>query len=414
MSDTGVKNIIIVGGAYSGVSIAHYLLKHVLPKLSNASAYQIILVSTSAQALCRPACPRAMILDDFFDQSKLFVDIDAQFKHYPATNFNFVKGAVVDWNHHEGHITIHSAQGETSVLSYHSLVLASGSSTPSPLLGLNGDELELRSSWTQFRASLKSAKRIVIAGGGPAGVETAGELGEYLNGRLCGWSGSSPKSKKVDIKLVTSASQLLPALRPSIAGKAETYLSALGVEVIKNSKVVHVQPEGAGISSVTTSATIKLDNDQTLEADIYIPATGTKANTSFADPALLAEDGRITTNPSTLRVDLAGVRVYALGDVASAARPAIHVIFEQVPVVCANIKRDLLLAEGQDEKSVGQDRVFREDVRETQMVLIGKNAGLGAAMGWALPSWAVKMIKRDYWLWTTANLWSGKQWEKEK
>jgi apoptosis-inducing factor 2 len=165
---------------------------------------------------------------------------------------------------------------------------------------------------------------------------------------------------------------------------------------------------------VTTNTTIHLDNGQKLEADIYIPATGTRPNTSFADPSLLAEDGRITTSPATLRVDLAGPRVYALGDVASAARPAIHVIFEQVPVLCANIKRDLLLAAGEDEKSIGQDRVFKEDVRETQMVLIGRGAGVGAVMGWALPSWAVKMIKRDHWLWTTGNLWSGKQWDKEK
>jgi apoptosis-inducing factor 2 len=414
MPDTSVKHIIIVGGSYSGVSTAHYLLKHALLKMPNASTYRVILVSISAQALCRPACPRAMISDAFFDQSKLFVDIEAQFKQYPASNFNFIKGTVIGWDHHERSITIRSAQSETSKVRYHSLVLATGSSTPSPLLGLNGNESQLKSSWTEFQNTLKSAKRIVIAGGGPAGVETAGELGEYLNGRSSGWFGGGPSSKKADVKLVTSASQLLPALRLSIAVKAETYLSALGVEMIKNTKVAKVQPEGSGISSVTTNTTIHLDNGQKLEADIYIPATGTRPNTSFADPSLLAEDGRITTSPATLRVDLAGPRVYALGDVASAARPAIHVIFEQVPVLCANIKRDLLLAAGEDEKSIGQDRVFKEDVRETQMVLIGRGAGVGAVMGWALPSWAVKMIKRDHWLWTTGNLWSGKQWDKEK
>ena len=61
-----------------------------------------------------------------------------------------------------------------------------------------------------------------------------------------------------------------------------------------------------------------------------------------------------------------------------------------------------------------EDRLFREDMRETQMVPIGKSKGVGAAMGYALPSFMIWLIKgRDYWLWTTGRLWSGKQWAKE-
>ena len=37
-----------------------------------------------------------------------------------------------------------------------------------------------------------------------------------------------------------------------------------------------------------------------------------------------------------------------------------------------------------------------------------------AAMGWRIPSFLVWLIKgRDYWLWTTGDLWSGKQCAKE-
>lgn len=117
---------------------------------------------------------------------------------------------------------------------------------------------------------------------------------------------------------------------------------------------------------------------------------------------------------STLRVDKAGPRVYAVGDVGSHARPAVHNILNTVPTLCANIKRDLLIAQGKDETAVGLDRVFKEDTRETQLVPIGKSKGVGAAMGWQLPSLIVWMIKgRDYWLWTTGGLWSGNQWAKE-
>jgi apoptosis-inducing factor 2 len=82
-------------------------------------------------------------------------------------------------------------------------------------------------------------------------------------------------------------------------------------------------------------------------------------------------------------------------------------------VLCANIKKDLLHAVD-DKKATGEDRIFKEDTRETHMVPIGKSKGVGAAMGYQMPSFLVWLIKgRDYWLWTTGNLWSGKQWSKE-
>lgn len=66
---------------------------------------------------------------------------------------------------------------------------------------------------------------------------------------------------------------------------------------------------------------------------------------------------------------------------ASYARPAIHLIVDAIPVLCANIKRDLLLVSGKEETSVGTDRQFVEDACETQLVPIGKNKIVGAANG---------------------------------
>lgn len=187
---------------------------------------------------------------------------------------------------------------------------------------------------------------------------------------------------KVSITVVTSGSEILPILRPTIAKKAETYLAQVGVTVIKNARVKTVAPNGAGtVSALTTKATLTLVDGKTLDTDIYIPATGTTPNTSFIHKALLTSDGRVNTNASTLRVDKAGPRVYGVGDAASYARPAVHIILNAIPVLCANIKRDLLLASGIEESSVSEDRVFKEDSRETQMVPIGKSKGVGAAMG---------------------------------
>lgn len=419
------KNIVVIGGSYSGVSTAHNVLKHILPSLPSSLSCQVVLISASSQAMCRPACPRALISDELFDQNKLFVSIPRQFEQY-GSNFLFVKGTAIELLRDQRTVLVDVA-GATQTIDYHALVIATGASTDSPLFGFNRDEDFLRASWVAFRKALPAAKSIVIAGGGPTGVETAGELGNYLNGRP-GWFSSKPAHPKVAITLISAGENLLPSLRPAIAQKAESELAELGVTVVKNVRVKKVARQGdqtsadkqqggtshgPGIDDVAAKATLSLDNATTIEADLYIPAFGTRPNTSFIkDPSILTPDRRVATNASTLRVDAAGPRVYAVGDVASYARPAIHQILTAVPVLTANMKRDLLSDSG---KEVGsKDRVFAEDKRETQLVPIGRSRGVGAAMGYKLPSFLVWLIKgRDYWLWTTGSLWSGKQWAKE-
>lgn len=416
MADT--KHLVVLGASYGGLSSTHYLLNHVLPKLPSKDSYQVILISSSSQVICRPACPRAIISDDMFPQEKLFVDIRQQLQSHGETTFRFIQGTATELDHKNRTITIQTQERTRETFDFHAIVIATGASTPSPLLGFTRDESFLRDCWKLFRQELPKARSIVIAGGGPAGVETAGELGEYLNGRA-GLFTSAPANPKVTITLVTSGDRILPALRPSIADKAETLLAKVGVTVIKNTRVNTVSPEGTGQDQklLTSKATVLLDDGKLLDADLYIPAMGTTPNTSFIlDKTLLAADGRILTNPSTLRVDQAGegLRIYAIGDASTFGRPAVHNVLAAIPILCANIKRDLLLAAGQPHASVGEDRLFYEDTRETQMVPIGKSKGVGAAMGYQLPSFLVWLIKgRDYWLWTTGSLWSGKNWAKE-
>lgn len=412
-ASAGPKHIIILGGSCSGVSTAHYLLKHVITSLHDKALYQVILVSASSKAMCRPACPRALISDDIFPQDKLFVSLSQAFEHYPQEDFRFIHGTATEVDERNQTVSISLANGSTDKIGFYALVIATGASTASPMFGLNRDEEYLRTNWTAFRKALPMAKSIVIVGGGPTGIETAGELGEHLNGRA-GWYRSKLANPKVPITVYTADSKILPILRLTIALKAEEYLAKVGVKVIKNARVKSVVPQGAGTDNTASKATLTLEDGTLVDADLYIPAVGTKPNTSFLPKTLLAEDGRVNTNPVTLRVDKAGPRIYAVGDVASYSRPAVHNIMAAIPVLCANIKRDLLLASGKEKSFLGADREFKEDTRETQLVPIGKSKGVGAAFGYWLPSFLVWLIKgRDYWLGNVGDLWSGKHWAKE-
>jgi NADH dehydrogenase FAD-containing subunit len=214
---------------------------------------------------------------------------------------------------------------------------------------------------------------------------------------------------------VCAREQLLPNICPSIGKKAEAYLAGVGVRVIKDARVTSVYPHPStsdllpGTEDVGANAKIEFDNGTIIDTDLYIPALGTYPNTSFVtDTSLLTPSGHIATNPLTLRVDAAGSRVYAIGDMSDFAAPSVHQILAAVPVLRANMKRDLLAANIER-----IDWMFVKDKRETQLVPIGRSRGVGAAMGWELPSWLVWLIKgRDYWVWTTGRLWSGRQWSK--
>lgn len=335
------------------------------------------------------------------------------FAQYPEGRVRFVHGTATELDHTNRTVCIMpAADGESESIDFYALVIATGSSTLSPLLGLNKDASVLRENWSAFRKALPTEKSIIVGGGGPTGVEVAGELGEYLNGRS-GWLSSKLSSPKVSITVLTAGNKILPVLRQNLAEKAETFLAMVGVTVVKNARVVFVTPSGAGTEdAVTPNTTVTLEDGSTMTADLYIPAMGTKPNTSFIDASLLTQSGQVDTNSSTLRVDKAGPRIYAVGVVGSYARPAIHNLVGAILVLAANIKRDLLAAAG--EEPPDEDRVFKEDTRETQLVPIGRNKGLGAFVGYRVPSFMVWLIKgRGYWLWTTGNVWRGKQWEKE-
>lgn len=389
MVDSKSRDIVIVGGSYGGISSAHYVLKHVLPALPDSKDYRVVLISPSPEVMCRPSCPRALLSDDALDKTKVFVDIEKGFEEY-SERFTFIKGTAIHLDHSARNISFKVGDGEPQTIDFYALVIATGASTPSPLYGLYPDAETLRSTWARFREAFANARSILIAGGGPTGVETAGELGELLNGRGGWFTGQA--DPKVKITIVTAEAQLLPILRPAIAAKAEALLANVGVTVLKNARVESVSPETAGTTDVTAAAKVTLEDGRVLEADLYIPAVGTKPNTGFVDQVLLQKDGRISTTLA-MRVDAAGPRIYAVGDVASAARPAVHNVMAAVPILGANIKRDLLLDAGVAEAEVGKERELVEDKREMQLVPIGRSKGVGAAFGYQVPSFMVWLIK---------------------
>ncbi|KAI4235014.1 MAG: hypothetical protein L6R40_006560 [Gallowayella cf. fulva] len=367
-----------------------------------------------------------------FRQERLFLSIARLFARYSEPKFRFIHGTATKLDHIKRIVSISGSAGDLDI-DYYALVIATGASTPSPLYGLNQDAEDLRMSWKIFRKALLTVKTIVIAGAGPAGVETAAELGEWLNSHSswysywCGersfrarvrskWKelGRESADPKVSITVVAAGPQILPDLSRKLAKKAERYLAKLGVTVIKNVRVKSVKPEGAGTrDKLTSKTTVTLEDGKTLEADLYIPAMGTIPNTRFVHKSLLTSKGLVENNPMTLRVERAGSLVYAVGDVASYSHPSIHLIFRAIPVLCHNLERDLYLATNEGKRlAPAKDLIFTEHGDRSHLVVIGRSKGVGATHGlrnW--PNTAVWLVKgKSYYTWTTLAVLSGIPW----
>ena len=212
----------------------------------------------------RHASPRAAASAELLPADKIFLDIEPGLKQY-GEQVKFVQGKAAAWDEKARTVTIQKADGKSEVISYWSLVLATGSKASSPLHSLQGtDYTGIQAALRSLHDQLSNAKDIVVAGGGPAGVETAGEIGNVLNG-AASWFSSRPSNPKAKITVITNSSKLLPALRQSLSDQAEKYLNRVGVDVRYNTKISSSQ-------SLPNSKTRLVLHDGTYDAPIRISA----------------------------------------------------------------------------------------------------------------------------------------------
>lgn len=394
--------------------IHQYISQHVRPALPSLDGnYHVYLVDPSSHFFHRVASPRAAASFKLMPTSKMFYEIRSGFKDYKSDVFTFVQGKALSVDTNARSVTIKHMgpeEGKEEFLTYHALILATGTKTFEPSLSLQGGTHEdTLKALAILHKKLESAESIIIAGGGPAGVEVAGEIAEYLNGAP-GWFQNKPAKIKTKITLYSGSEKLLPVLRPAIAKQAEVLLARVGVDVVHNTKMDRTELSAGGKTKVIFT------DGKDAECDLFIPAIGTIPMTEYLPKHLLTEKGYINTNASTLRVDAAGDRVYAVGDAASYTRGGILDLMESIPVLMTNVKRDLLAAhKDPTAKPTGSDRIFKSSTAETQLVPVGQSKGVGAFNGNKLPSIMVYMIKgKDYLNKSAVDMITGNKWNKEK
>jgi len=393
MSET--RNIVILGAQFSGTATAHYILKHALPKLQQAKGakYVLHLVNPSTHFWWHIAAPREIISVKEMKHSDCFKPTMDGFKQYTnlKNSIIFHHGSAVGVDAATRTVSIKTHEGAHETLEYYALVIATGIRSPTPLTTLHGDHTISMRALEEMNRKLASAKEVVVSGGGPIGVETAGEIANHLKGQA-------------KITLIAGSGKLLPVLRQSLAEKAQKMLEKVGVTVLYNTKVTGSEETSDG------RTLIKLDNGKEMTADAYIPAFGVQPNTEFLPDNWKGKGGYVAANGQTLRVDAAGPRVYAAGDVSAVDKGGVINLYNSVPVLGANITHDLFADAG-----VGSvlEKKYTYKEGETQIVPVGAKTGVGAFNGWSMPGFAISMIKgKDYFLKTMPDIYEGKKFVK--
>ena len=374
MSDT--HNIVILGGSYSGLAVAHGLLK-ALPglKAQTGKSYKVTMITNSTHFWFSVGAPRAMFIPYPKDIMDSFIPIDQGFKQYPSGLFDFVHAEITGIKTEKRTVLYKLKNGkdetahDTNTISFDSLVIATGSKGPSPLYSYHGSHVPTLDAYKDIQSRLPSAQSIMIIGGGTAGAETAGEIG-HLHGKKT----SSPK----DITILSGHERLLKGLRPSIGRRAQEFLEGMGVKVEHNLKLTNSNDLGNGTTKVI------LSDGSTRTVDMLLVATGRKPASSYLPSSLLDDQGRVVCDAYTRVPSLKNV--WVTGDMAQNSPGGIMYIQFAAPTTVGNIVAGL--------GGKGKLKVYKPmTTKETQFVPIGPNYGVGAAFGWWLPSAVVKMVK---------------------
>jgi NADH:quinone reductase (non-electrogenic) len=165
---------------------------------------------------------------------------------------------------------------------------------------------ELRAAWLTF----------VVVGGGPTGVEMAGQIGELARDTLRkDFRTIDPRTAR--ILLVEALDRVLTTFPPSLSAKAARSLQKLGVTVLTGRTVVGIDGESVTIEAV--GGKVERIPSRTVIWAAGVTASNLGARLAELTGAEIDRAGRVTVEPD---LTLPGhPEVFALGDMVRVRQP---------------------------------------------------------------------------------------------
>jgi NADH dehydrogenase len=317
MSGAPKHRVLVVGGGFAGVQavrgLRHAPAEVTLVDRQNYTLFQPLVYQVATGAL---------------SPAEIAVPLRSIFRR--QRNVHVVLGEVTDIDLEQRQVMVDSLpnDGAETRLGYDTLVVAGGSRysyfghdewrANAPELKSLAGALEIRNRiLSAFEAAeveddperRKAWLTFVVVGGGPTGVEMAGQIAELAHDALHR-DFRRADTRTARVLLVEATDRVLPAFPESLSHKAQRALERLGVTVLVGNMVVDVGSEEVGIR-MPSGAT------EAVPARTAIWAAGVNASglaAKLADEAGVELDraGRLTVGPD---LTLPGhPEVLALGD----------------------------------------------------------------------------------------------------
>ncbi|KAK6336205.1 hypothetical protein TWF696_001768 [Orbilia brochopaga] len=376
------KTVVIVGAGFTGLPLAHKLLIYTAPKIQDG--LKIILISPNSHFYWNLAATRGLVPGALPDD-KLFFPIQPAFAKYPEQNFEFLLGKATRIDTEKNSVQVLCNSGANRDVSYDHLVIATGSSVAGglPFKSLGSHETTLRSLHA-LQDEIRNAREIVVAGAGPTGIETAGEL-------------AAAYGNKKKVTLLIAADRVLHSFQPlqTVSQQIEGDLKKLGVNLIHNAKVQTAEKTEGG------QTVIKLMNGNTITADCYIPLFGIQLNNAWITESFLDSSGSVTLD-RYMRVEGTS-NIWGIGDIGNLE--AKQVVASDAQIIHLAGALDLVLT-GKADKL----KEHKPAERKTIFISLGKQHGTGQIGWWKVWGWMVVYIKgRNIFTDMAANYVAGKQ-----
>lgn len=302
------KKVIIIGAGFGGLfaarSLANESVEVLLIDRNNYHTFTPLLYQVATCAL---------------DPSEIAYPVRTTLRQ--ASNIHFLLGTVTEIDQAKQVVHI-SSQGQLREDPYDYLIIAAGS-TPTYFgndtfqehafeLRTLSDAVKLRNQilrqfeqavWVNDPHEREALTTIVVAGGGPTGIETAGAIYELYN-YVLEHTFSPEKGLKARVVLAEMSPHLLAPYPEKLRQSAAKQLRSLGVEVLLEN----------GVEEVATDF-VRLSNGQTIPTKTFIWAAGVKAS-PLAEmlQVPLSKGGRIPVTGTLNVID--SNRIYAVGDIA--------------------------------------------------------------------------------------------------
>lgn len=272
-----MTRVVIVGGGVAGHRVAHDL----------QGEAEIVLVEAKDHLEVPMATPRALVVPKVTARSLLpFETFLPEVERIEGRAEGLTRSSVAVRQHDDRQIYV----------PWNILVVATGAAYGDPRIVASAPTLEERQAQAvEVAARLQTAKRVLIIGGGPVGVEVAAELCSDL--------------PNIEVTLVHAGPRILHRQHRSVSERAERWLLQRDVRILTKERVVF-PPRWREPGTVLT------ESAKTLSYDLVFRCMAGRPNSRWLEgllPDAIDDRGAVKVDPH-LRVK-GHPRVFALGDV---------------------------------------------------------------------------------------------------